>query len=78
MENTHYIGDLVQQRETTISITTEKRKRNNPADYVVIESTHKVLISKDDFYLAQQLMNERKRKRPHVKRHLFWLYNLWD
>jgi site-specific DNA recombinase len=71
LENMHYIGDLVQQRETTISVTTEKRKKNNPADYVVIESTHKAIISKDDFYLAQQLMSERKRKRPHVKRHLF-------
>ncbi|MEI2358663.1 recombinase family protein [Mesobacillus zeae] len=46
----HYIGDLVQQREITISVATEKRKKNNPADYVVIESTHKAIISKDDFY----------------------------
>ncbi len=71
LENQHYIGNLVQQKETSISVTTEKRKKIDPANYVVIENTHKPIISKDDFHVVQQLISERKRKRPYAKKHLF-------
>lgn len=71
LENQHYIGNLVQQKETSISVTTEKRKKIDPANYVVIENTHEPIISKDDFHVAQQLISERKRKRPYAKKHLF-------
>ncbi|GJJ24849.1 hypothetical protein BVN1_06160 [Bacillus velezensis] len=54
---------MVQQKEISISVTTEKRKKINPANYVVIENTHKSIISKDDFHVVQQLISERKRKR---------------
>lgn len=71
LENPHYIGHLVQQRETTINVTSERRKKNSPDDYVVIENTHEPIISKDDFLVVQQLISERKRKRPYAKKHLF-------
>ncbi|MGI2851604.1 recombinase family protein [Bacillus cytotoxicus] len=71
LENPHYIGNLVQQRETSISVTTEKRKMNDPSDYVIIENTHEAIISKKDFEVVQQLIAERKRKRPYAKKHLF-------
>lgn len=67
LENQHYIGNLVQQKETSISVTTEKRKKIDPANYVVIENTHEPIISKDDFHVVQQLISERKRKRPYAK-----------
>lgn len=71
LENPHYTGSLVQQRETTISVTTEKRKKNDPTDYVIVENTHEPIISKEDFELVQQMISERKRKRPYAKKQLF-------
>ncbi|MGG4038711.1 recombinase family protein [Heyndrickxia ginsengihumi] len=71
LENQHYIGNLVQQKETSISVTTEKRKKIDPENYVVIKNTHEPIISKDDFHVVQQLISERKRKRPYAKKHLF-------
>lgn len=71
LENPHYIGNLVQQRETSINVTTEKRKKNDPSNFVIIENTHEPIISKEDFNVVQQLIAERKRKRPHAKKHLF-------
>src|SRR5699024_7591656 len=71
LENPHYIGNLVQQRETSISVTTEKRKSNDPSNYIISENTHDAIISKDDFQVVQQLITERKRKRPYAKKHLF-------
>ncbi|WP_233880278.1 recombinase family protein [Virgibacillus halodenitrificans] len=71
LENPHYIGNMVQQRETSISVTTEKRKSNDPSNYVISEGSHDPIISKDDFQVVQQLIAERKRKRPYAKKHLF-------
>ncbi|EFV71676.1 resolvase domain-containing protein [Bacillus sp. BT1B_CT2] len=71
LENPHYIGNLVQQRETSINVTTEKRKKNDPSHFVVIENTHEPIISKKDFHVVQQIIAERKRKRPYAKKHLF-------
>jgi site-specific DNA recombinase len=71
LENPHYIGNLVQQRETSINVTSEKRKKNDPSNFVIIEDTHEPIISKEDFNVVQQLIAERKRKRPHAKIHLF-------
>ncbi|MGS0911855.1 recombinase family protein [Bacillus subtilis] len=70
LENQHYIGNLVQQKEISISVTTEKRKKIDPTNYVVIENTHKSIISKDDFHVVQQLISEKNRKRPYAKKHL--------
>lgn len=71
LENQHYIGNLVQQKETSISVTTEKRKKIDSANYIVIENTHEAIIPKDDFHVVQQIISERKRKRPYAKKHLF-------
>jgi len=71
LENPHYRGDLVQQRETTVNVTSDKRKQNDLSNYVIIENTHDAIISKEDFKVAQQLIEERKRKRPYAKKHLF-------
>ena len=71
LENPHYTGDLVQQREATISVTTNKRKKNDPSEYIIVKNTHEAIISKEDFQLVQKLISERKRKRPYAKKHLF-------
>lgn len=71
LENPHYTGNLVQQRETTVNVTTDQRKKNDPSKYVIIENTHDKIISKEDFKVVQQLMKERRRKRPYAKKHMF-------
>lgn len=62
---------LPELRETSISVTTEKRKSNDPSNHVISEGSHDPIISKDDFQVVQQLIAERKRKRPYAKKHLF-------
>lgn len=71
LENQHYTGTLVQQKETTINVTSTKRKKNDPKDYIIIEGTHEPIIPNNQFKVVQQLISERKRKRPYAKKHLF-------
>lgn len=71
LRNPHYIGNLVQNRETTISVTSEKRKTNKELEQIVIENTHEGIISGDDFERTQKRIAERSIKRPNVKKHLF-------
>ncbi|MFN7251513.1 MAG: recombinase family protein [Anaerobacillus sp.] len=71
LENPHYTGDLVQQRETTISVTSDKRKKNSSDNYLIVKDTHEAIISTEDFLLVQRHMESRKRKRPRFTKHLF-------
>lgn len=71
LSNPHYVGDLVQFRETTISVTTKKRKKVEKDDRVVVENTHEPIISRQIFETVQRLMESRKRKRPYAQKHLF-------
>jgi Site-specific recombinases, DNA invertase Pin homologs len=69
--NPHYCGNLVQHRETTISVTSTKRKKCRPDEMILVENTHKPIITKTDFDLVQQLIKQRARKHSHQKVHLF-------
>jgi len=71
LSNPHYIGDLVQGREETISVTSNVRRQINEADYIVIKDAHEAIISREQFDAVQQLMLQRKRKRPKSSPHLF-------
>lgn len=71
LENPHYCGNLVQQRETTISVTTTKRKSNDLSECIIKKNTHEAIISEEDYQLVQQLIIDRKRKRPSTNKHLF-------
>ncbi|SFG87047.1 recombinase family protein [Sporolactobacillus nakayamae] len=71
LSNEHYIGNLVQQRETSISVTSTKRKKNVPDNVIRVEGTHEAIISKQNFDLVQQLLVQRSREHAHSKYHLF-------
>lgn len=74
LQNPHYKGDLVQNRETTISVVNKKRKKVKPEDMVVVENTHKAIINRKDFEKVQNLIISKKSKgRGKIKeqRHLF-------
>lgn len=71
LKNRHYIGDLVQCKETTLDISLKGRKEGNS---IVIESTHDPIITKEDYYCVQKMMKDRAtkhKKRVTPMKHLF-------
>ena len=71
LENPHFIGNLVQGRTTTKSVTSTKRNTASNEDLIIIENTHEAIISKDEFNAVQQLISSRRRKRPAQSTHIF-------
>lgn len=71
LRNPHYTGDIVQNRTTSISLTSDKRKDICPSQWIVVEDAHDAIISRPDFQLVQRLLIERKRIRPQSKTRLF-------
>ena len=59
LTNPHYIGDLVQGRETSLNVTTKKRKQINPEDWIIVPNTHEPLIPRDIFEQAQQIIKQK-------------------
>ncbi|MGL5676415.1 MAG: recombinase family protein [Cellulosilyticaceae bacterium] len=71
LTNPHYTGCLVQNRQTTISVTTSKRQEVKASDQIVVQDTHEAIISKETFDSVQALITSRKRIRPSANFHLF-------
>lgn len=80
LENPHYTGDLVQGRQSTISVTNKSRKNKPETDFIVVKNTHEPIISRDVFESVQQLIVFNRKKslsnpdvcsRPHQNVHLF-------
>jgi site-specific DNA recombinase len=71
LENPHYTGSLVQQRETTLSVTNKRRIKNSLDQMIVVRDTHEPIISEDTFKLVQDLLNSRSIQRNTVTKHLF-------
>lgn len=62
LENPHFVGNLVQGRTTTKNVASTKRDVVPNEPLIIVENTHKAIISKDDFNVVQQLIASRKRK----------------
>lgn len=80
LENPHYTGDLVQGRQSTISVTNKSRKNKPETDFIVVKNTHEPIISRDEFNSVQQLIVFNRKKtlsnpdvcsRPHQNVHFF-------
>jgi len=71
LTNPHYMGDMVQCRSTTKSVTNKNRNYRKPDEYIIVPNTHEPIINKKDFEVAQQLLQSRKRTRPQAEVHLF-------
>ncbi|MBI9010618.1 MAG: recombinase family protein [Clostridiales bacterium] len=75
LTNAAYIGHLVQNCETSISITNKKRVKIPKEEQVWVYNTHKALIDETTFNLVQQKIEGKKRngtfKRYLDTRHLF-------
>lgn len=71
LENPHYTGDLVQSRTETLHPASKERVVNDESDFIIVENCHEGIISKEDFNLVKSLINQRKRKRPSIQKHIF-------
>lgn len=74
LQNPHYVGDLVQGRETTLNVTNKKRVFVNEEDWIIVSNTHEAIISRELFEEAKQLLQAKARKgrgRTKAPKHLF-------
>lgn len=71
LENPHYTGNLVQQRETTVSVTSKTRIKNPNNKLIIVKGTHEPIISEESFQLVQDLIVSRAQKRTSANKHLF-------
>ncbi|PAD76495.1 hypothetical protein CHH67_12105 [Paenibacillus campinasensis] len=80
LENPHYTGDMVQGRQSTISVTNKSRKEKPKTEFIVVKNTHESIISGEVFESVQQLIAFNRKKsidnpdvcsRPHQNVHLF-------
>ncbi|WP_232463426.1 recombinase family protein [Tumebacillus avium] len=74
LQNPHYVGDLVQGRSQTRSVTSKVRDTLPQDEWIVIKDAHEPIISREDFEAVQALMKNRYVKRPKAKKHLFTNY----
>lgn len=74
LQNPHYVGDLVQGRETTLNVTNKKRVFVNEEDWIIVSNTHEAIISKELFEEAKQLLQAKARRgrgRTKAPKHFF-------
>ncbi|MEH7253305.1 recombinase family protein [Neobacillus niacini] len=69
--NPHYAGDLVQNRTTTVSVTSKKRKKVDLEKQIIIKGTHEAIIPSEVFNTVQQQMKIRTKFITAPKKHLF-------
>ena len=61
LTNYHYLGHLVQHRETTKDINTIKRKQVSKEEMIWVKNTHEAIIDETTFYLVQEKLESKKR-----------------
>ena len=64
LNNQMYIGNLVQGVIKIKSYKVQKAQRQSKEDWIIVENTHEPIISKEDFMIAQELIQRRTRKAP--------------
>lgn len=64
LKNQVYTGAMVQGRQAVISYKVHKRYNADPADWYVVENTHKAIIDRDLFDRAQALLQRDTRTAP--------------
>lgn len=71
LTNPHYTGTLVQCRTTTKSVTSKLRDNISESNQIIHPDSHVAIIPKESYDAVQQLMIQRKIKRPKQEKHLF-------
>lgn len=71
LHNPHYLGHLVQGRQTTISVTSKARKEVAADQYVIVENTHEPIIDEELFNEVQHRLTKRRKVISGPNTHLF-------
>jgi site-specific DNA recombinase len=71
LTNPHYVGDLVQNRSTTVSVTSKKRKKVESEKQIIVSDAHEPIIPRDIFDAVQHQMKFRTKYITAPKKHLF-------
>ncbi len=68
LKNAIYTGDLIQGKETTFSYKLKKRVKKPEEAWIKRVNTHEAIIPREDFEIAQQIMQNDTRTAPQQKR----------
>lgn len=60
LSNQAYKGDLVQHKETTISVTNKKRRKVPKDEQIIVPNAHPAIISQEDWETVQSILEKRK------------------
>ncbi|WP_245741905.1 recombinase family protein [Anaerobacillus arseniciselenatis] len=71
LTNPHYVGDLVQSRSTTVSVTSKKRRQVEQENQIIVNNTHEAIITRDVFDAVQHQLKIRTKYITAPKNHLF-------
>lgn len=71
LSNQHYLGHLVQGKETTISVTSSVRQQIPHEQQIVVLNTHEPIIEEDLFYNVQHRLHKRRKVIVNQYTHLF-------
>ena len=72
LTNQAYIGNMEQKKESTINAINKKRLKNDASKRILVENTHEPIISKEMFYIVQDLLKSR-RKKEDISQHIYLL-----
>ena len=70
LKNEIYIGTLAQFKTTTVSYKNKKVIQNDKKDWIIVENTHEAIISKEDWLLAQDRINNRRKTTKNGQAHV--------
>ena len=71
LTNQAYIGNMEQKKESTINAINKKRVKNDASERILVKNTHEPIISKEIFYIVQELLKSKHKERGHQSSHLF-------
>lgn len=67
LRNETYLGHMIQNKEKTISHKNHKRVYLDKKDYIVVYNHHQQIIKKEDFEMANQILDSKKMKNRNKK-----------
>ncbi|WP_027399405.1 recombinase family protein [Anaerovorax odorimutans] len=71
LNNRMYCGDMVQGKTETVSYKDNRKIRKKPSEWVIIENTHKPIISREIYFKAYDIAKLRTRPENSGKKHIF-------
>ena len=71
LKNEVYIGNMVHNKQSTISFKNKKKKRKEAFEWIKVENTHEPIISREDFYKVQEMIKSRRKTTGSSEQQMF-------